>query len=48
MPRLEEKLLVMLWAADGHGAASCPALCRAKADAGDACSCSCMHATAMM
>ncbi len=43
MPRLAEKLLVMLWAADGQGALSCPALCRANADVGDDSSCSCRH-----
>ena len=33
MPRLEEKLLVMLRAADGHGAASWAVLCPASGSA---------------
>ena len=52
MPRLAEKLLVMLWAAAGQGA-SCPVLWRANADVGETnscCSCtqciSLMHASA--
>ena len=43
MPRFAEKLLVMLCAAAGQGAISCPMLCRANAEGGDANSCSCAH-----
>ncbi len=48
MPRLAEKLLVMLWAAAGQGA-SCPALWRANADVGETSSCcSCTQRTRSM
>lgn len=46
MPRLAEKLLVILCAAGGQGASSDPTLCAANADCGDMTSCcSCKRGT---